>query len=518
MTPAATGSELPKVWPTVVHMLIDAAQRSPSAIALICGSDHLTYEEYASCVAGVAARLRDLGIGSGDRVALAMSNCADLAIATFGVQAAGAQVVPVNPSYTASEFGPILENAECIAILFDATASTNLQNLLHSFRTECAIRIGTDGERLTRWRGAGLALEVHTLPDTDQLSTLQYTGGTTGRSKGVNLTHRSVAINVSQREALLPTRPDCERVLAMTPLFHVYAVAMCLYLAAYCRGTLVILERTKPELALRAVADHRITLMSGSPTIFIGMMASVEFARTDLSSLALCYSGSAALAPDTLRRWQDATGCGVCEGYGQSESGPVLAFNPVRGARKIGSVGVSVPRTDIDIVDVETGKHSLGRGQIGEIRARGPQIMAGYRALAEETSQALRDGWLYTGDIGEIDADGYLFIRDRKKEMVIVSGYNVYPREVEEALLAHPAVREAAVVGVHDDYRGEALLGYVSLANGAVTEADLKEFLGKRLVRYKIPTTIRFIDELPKTPVGKTDKNSLRDAAKRAAG
>ena len=516
MTPAENATELPRVWPTAVHMLADAAQRNPAAMAVICGPDELTYAEYASCVAGLALRLRNLGTTGGDRIALAMSNCVDLAIATFGVQAAGAQVVPINPSYTANEFGPILENADCKAILYDATASANLQVLLHAFAADCAIRVGPDGERLTQWRQAGYSIETLTLPDPDHLSTLQYTGGTTGRSKGVNLTHRSVAINVSQREALLPTRPDCERVLAMTPLFHVYAVSMCLYLAAYSRGTLVILERYKPELALRAIAQHRITLMSASPTILIGMMASQEFARTDLSSLTLCYSGSAALAPETLRRWQDATGCGVCEGYGQSESGPVLTFNPVHGVRKIGSVGIAVPQTEIEIVEVETGRRTLGSGQIGEIRARGPQIMAGYRSLPEETSQALRDGWLYTGDIGEIDADGYLVIRDRKKEMVIVSGYNVYPREVEEALLAHPSVREAAVVGVHDSYRGEALVGYASMVDGTVTEAELKEFLGQRLVRYKIPTTIRFIDELPKTTVGKTDKNGLREAAKRS--
>jgi long-chain acyl-CoA synthetase len=254
----------------------------------------------------------------------------------------------------------------------------------------------------------------------------------------VNLTHAAVSINVSQREALLPTRLDQERILAVTPLFHVYAVAMGLYLAVFCRGTLVILPRYRPEWVFEAIERHQITLFSGSPTLFTGLMAHEGFATASLQSLRLCYSGAAALPVAVLERWQAATGCTVVEGYGQSEAGPVLSYNPVEGIRKAGSVGVALPLTEIQIVDLESGTRVLPAGSSGEIRARGPQIMQGYRGLPEETASALRDGWLYTGDIGEFDHDNYLFIRDRKKDMVIVGGFNVYPREVEEALLTHP--------------------------------------------------------------------------------
>jgi long-chain acyl-CoA synthetase len=270
---------------------------------------------------------------------------------------------------------------------------------------------------------------------------------------------------------------------------------------------------------LDLVARHRITLLAASPTILTGLMACAEFAAADLTSLRLCYSGSSALPESTLRRWEAATGCAVVEGYGQSEAGPVLSYNPRDGTRKVGSVGVAVPGTRIEIVDTETGSVVQPPGAVGEIRAQGPQLMRGYRNLPQETAAALRDGWLYTGDIGELDGDGYLYIRDRKKEMVIVGGYNVYPREVEEALYTHPRVREAGVVGVPDAYRGEALVATVVLAPGAPLGADeLLAHLAQRLVRYKLPRSVRVVDALPKTGVGKVDKNRLReDAAASAA-
>ncbi|MEZ5738376.1 MAG: AMP-binding protein [Burkholderiaceae bacterium] len=295
-------------------------------------------------------------------------------------------------------------------------------------------------------------------------------------------------------------------------MFHVYAVSMGLYLAAYCAGTLVIVERYRPETVLQLIGSQRITSLAASPTILIGLMAHADFARTDFGSLRVCYSGSAALAEDTLRRWEAATGCPVCEGYGQSEAGPVLTYNPLRGLRKLRSVGIALPDTEVQIVDIETGLRVLPAREIGEIRARGPQVMTGYRHQPEQTAAALRDGWLYTGDIGELDAQGYLYIRDRKKEMVIVAGFNVYPREVEEALFTHPAVVEAAVVGQPDDYRGEVLVAWVAVDDPAVTEPKLLDYLTQRLVRYKVPQAIRFLPSLPKTSVGKLDKNRLRQS------
>jgi len=505
MTDAAV---LPVRYATVVHALADAARRAPHAIALVCGDESLDYRGYAACVARLAGELAALGT-PGDRIALLMGNSLDIAVATFGVQAAGFQVVPLNPAYTAFELDPILENAAPVVLIHDEGCAPALLDVARARGVRHLIPVGP-ARRLTRWRDERVPLEAVPLPAADALSTLQYTGGTTGRSKGVDLTHAAVSVNVSQREALLPTEPGAERVLAVTPLFHVYAVSMGLYLAVFCRGQLVILPRYRPEAVLDAIARHRITLFSGSPTLFTGLMGYEGFARADLRSLRLCFSGSAALPVETLRRWEAATGCVVVEGYGQSEAGPVLTYNPRHGVRKTGSVGIPLPLTEVQVVDVETGTRVLPPGEPGEIRARGPQIMRGYRGLADETAAALRDGWLHTGDIGLLDEDGYLSIRDRKKDMVIVGGYNVYPREVEEALHAHPAVVEAAVVGVPDAYRGEALVGFVVGRVAGIGPEELQRHLAERLVKYKIPADLRIVATLPKTVVGKTDKTRLR--------
>ena len=501
-------------------MLGEAARRRPDAVALVSADEALTYRQYAACVSGFAEELKGLGIGAGDRVALVMANSIDIAIATFGVQAAGAQVVPLNPAYTASELGPMLADAAPAAIVSDEAVGGVLRSALVAATAwprpgPVLMEIGPNARRLTAWRDR-LELADHLpRPDPSWLSTLQYTGGTTGRSKGVDLTHAAVAVNVSQREALVSTTADDERVLVVTPLFHVYAVAMGLYLAAQARGTLVMLPRYRPEAVLETIAKERITLLAASPTLLVGLMACEAFAGADLSSLRFVTSGASALPQATLARWEAATGCPIVEGYGMSEAGPVIAYNPRRGVRKSGTVGLALPGTEIEVVDLMTGRVPQPVGTEGEIRVRGPQLMRGYRHRPQETAEALKHGWLHTGDIGALDADGYLRICGRKKEMAIVGGYNVYPREVEEALCAHPQVREAAVVGVLDAYRGEALVASVVVAVGVagagpIDEATLLAWLGERLVRYKVPKAIRFVAALPKTGVGKIDKKALR--------
>ena len=496
---------LPTVFPTVVHMLVDAAARHPTGEALVCGEERLDYAAYLRAVAGLAS---DLAAYRGGRVALLLTNSIDLAVATLAVQAAGAQVVPLNPAYTAHELRPILSDADPAMVLYGPDIASIVLPIAAELGIAHTLAVGPGARRLLDGTGA-----LPPLPDPDSLSTLQYTGGTTGRSKGVELSHRAVAVNVSQREALLPTEPQAERVLAITPLFHVYATAMCLYLALYCRSTLVILPRYHPRLVLDAIAQEGITLFSGSPTIFNGLMGFEGFAEADFSSLRLCYSGASALPPEIMRRWEAATGAPVCEGFGQTETGPVLAFNPPAGVRKPGSVGIAVPGTEIGIVDVATGTRALPTGEQGEVRARGPALMRGYRNLPEQTAEALRDGWLHTGDIGWLDADSYLHICDRKKDMVVVSGFNVYPREVEDALLLHPGVSEAAVIGVPDPHKGEALHAVVVPRDGATLTADLLAgHLGGLLARYKVPQHFTWSDGLPKTVVGKIDKQALRRA------
>jgi long-chain acyl-CoA synthetase len=501
-------AQMPQIHPTVVHMLAATADRAPAREALVCGDDRLSYRAYLGAVGGFARELIELG-ASGERVALVLGNSADICIAMFAAHAARAQVVPINPLYTARELEPILADSAPRVLIYHEDLAPVVAGLAQQLEIPHLVRIGgAAGRRLTRVPAAPLP---EPLPEASALATLQYTGGTTGKSKGVDLTHGAIAINVSQREALLPARRDAERILCVMPLFHVYAVAMCLHNAAYCGATLVILPRFTPDAVFDLLVAEHISILAGSPTLFVGMIGHDAFVTADFGQLRMSYSGAAPLPEALLKRWEQATDAPVLEGYGQSESGPVISFNPLHGVRKPASVGIAVPETDLEIVDPVDGETILPAGTPGEIRIRGPQVMAGYRNLPEETADTLRGGWLYTGDIGELDADGYLYIRDRKKDMVLVSGYNVYPREIEEALHQHPAIREAAVIGVPDEYRGNIVKAcIVPVADADVSEAALDAYCRENLAAYKVPRLYAFLDSLPKTVVGKIDKLQLR--------
>jgi len=505
---------LPRVFSTVVHMLADTCARFPDATALVCGPRNLTYVEYFRCVAGFAEELVQHG-ARGSRVALVCANSLDMPIAIFGIHAAGAQAVPINPTYTERELGYILEDADPIAIVYEAELASKIEPLVATLGISYTVPIGGEtGRSLDIWRHQADRQASQSWPTPDDLATLQYTGGTTGRPKGVNISHRQMAVNVSQREAALPTRPGDESILCMMPLFHVFAVAMCLHLAAYCGGRLVIMPRYRPEAVLELIAAQKISRLPAGPTVFIGLLNHEKFAATDFSSLRTAYSGSAPLPEETLRQWAAQTGTAILEGFGQTEAGPVLTYVRENGQLKVGSVGAALPLTTIEIVDTKAGTKLLGIGEIGEIRARGPQIMSGYRNRPKDTAEALRGGFLYTGDIGELDADGYLFIRDRKKDMVIVGGYNVYPREVDEVLFTHPAVKEAASTGAPDPYYGETVRAFVVLNDGARIGAnELIDHCKKNLAPYKVPSQIYLIEALPRTTVGKIDKLALRGTA-----
>lgn len=501
---------LPPVPPTLAHILIDAAREAPQAEALVCGSVRLSYAQYLDAAAALAGDWQKQGL-RGERIALLLGNSIEMAVATFAVHLAGAQAVLLNPIYTARELSVIVEDAEP-ALLLHQPAFAELVAAIkgHAGRTQIL-----DAGLLRFDRAEDI--RSLSLPSPGDFATLQYTGGTTGRPKGVNLSHKSLGTNVAQREALLPTRHDGERVLCVTPLSHSYATAMALYLAAYCRGALVILPKYTAADTLRILREERITIFPGSPTIFVGLMAHPQFEQTNFPALRICYSGSAALPAATLAQWESRVGCKVYEGYGQTEAGPVLTYNAVDRETRPGAVGFALPRTVIEIVDLETGRTILHQGEAGEVRARGPQIMDGYRNAPDETARALREGWLYTGDIGAIEADGMLTIRGRKKEMVIVGGYNVFPREVEDVLLSFPGVSEAAVVGVPDSYRGESVRAFVIAASGmALDQAALLAHCAQNLARYKVPATIETRAELPKTAVGKIDKVALKAEAERA--
>jgi long-chain acyl-CoA synthetase len=496
--------------PSVVHLLAAAAQRAPQREALVCGDERITYADYLAAVAALAQELRAQG-AAGGRVATLIGNSIDACIAAFACLAAGAQQVPLNAMLTPHELEPILADAQTQVLIVQAALADAALPVAARLGIAHRLVVGDGARRLAQ---VDRRVPLPPLPEPDSLALLQYTGGTTGRAKGVELTHRAIATNVAQREALLPTR-EGDRVLCLTPLGHAYGMAMGLFLAARAASTLVILPRYEPSAVLEVVGRERIGVFLGSPTIFVGLLAHPHFGSADWRHLHTCYSGASALAAATLERWRAAVGAPVLEGYGMTEAGPVLSFNPAGGPVKPGTVGVPVPETDIQIVDIDSGRQVLPPGSAGEIRVRGPQLMRGYRNRPQETAQALRDGWLYTGDIGTIDADGYLAILDRKKDMAIVGGYNVYPREVEEVLFAHPDVADVAVIGVPDDYRGERLRACIVARPGAVPQAAaLQAFCAERLSRYKVPAEVMLMTALPKTAVNKTDKAALRGVAR----
>jgi long-chain acyl-CoA synthetase len=522
MNNALLQSAKPRYAGTVVELLLDAALAGPTDQALVCGGEQIGYAAYADAVLGLAGELRrlagtDVDDDSGADestgvIATALPSSVNACIAHFAVLASGLQLLPLNAGYTARELDQLLQDAQPRVLVADLA----LQSTLMPAVQRLGIRTLWIGEGdAAGWAGRGAAaLQSGALPiriGGEQMALLQYTGGTSGQPKGVNLRHAGLRANVVQREAALPTAVGSERILCAMPLFHSYGIAMGLYLAVANRGALVILPSYRREQVLDAMAAQRITIFPGSPTIYTGLMDHPAFAATDWSSLRSCYSGASALPVAVLERWERTVGIPIYEGYGQTEAGPVLSYNGPEAGRRVGSVGRALADTQIEIVDLETGTQVLGRNARGEIRARGPQIMAGYRGLPEQTAEALREGWLYTGDVGEIDDEGYLYIRDRKKDLVIVSGYNVYPREVEEALMEHPAVLEAAVIGRPDDYRGQVLHAHVVLRADGVgcTVEALQAHCAAGLAKYKRPERIVLVDSLPKTAANKIDKKAI---------
>ena len=479
------------VWmpETTTSILERAAETWPASTALVCGAEQLTYAEYHDRVEDLARKLVDLG-ASGGRVAIVLRNGLDIALALFAVQRAGATSSSLNPDYTASELRPIIEQIQPVLTITHDDLRDTLQEMLP-----------IDGPVMTIAEVEALDARGKLLPTIapDSIAVLQFTGGTTGIPKGAMLSHRAIAANVAQREAVLPTEPGDERIICIMPLYHSFASAMCLHLSAYTGGTLHILPRYRPDWVMDCIEQQRITRLPAGPTVFNSLLAFDGISRERVASLRCAYSGSAPLAQETLSRWEKLTGVPIFEGYGQTEAGPVLSYHGPAMPQKQGSVGPALPMTRIEI---------LGDDTIGEIRAQGPQIMEGYLDRPEETAAALVDGWLLTGDIGRLDEDGYLFIEDRKKDMAIVGGYNVYPREIDEVLMQLPGMTEAAAIGVPDAYRGEVIWAYV--VGEAITEEQVAKHCASALVKYKWPTVIKMIEALPRTNVGKVDKQALK--------
>jgi long-chain acyl-CoA synthetase len=502
-------------YDSLIDMLAAAIEHFPDVPAVICEQDRLTYTELGQAVAGFASGLAELG-SHGTRVAILVPNSIETVVALFGTMAARAQPAPVNPFFTPGEMEKILRGIEpeflvCVEgtheIADNMAARLGIPNVIDMHSSEWSID--------SCIKRAPLGLRAEHKPSGDDPALLICTGGTTGTPKGVNHQHRALLWSVMQHCSVWPLDFGREAVLDVAPLFHIWGLGYGVLASVYAQSTLVLVPRYDPEVVLKATAEHHITVFGGGPApIYAGLLASPAAADTDFSSLKYCLSGGAPCPEELHRNWRRLTGCALFEGWGMSEGAP-FCLNPASGERKILSVGVPVPETEVEVVDLETGTNVLSIGESGEVRVRGPQVMSGYRNDPEETAYALRDGWMYTGDIGYIDEDGYLFLVDRKKDMVIVGGYNVYPREIDELLFKHPNIQEAATVARPDERLGEVLVAFVALNDGeSLSEEDCLEYCRENLVKYKRPVAVKFIDALPRTAANKIDKITLRSMAR----
>ena len=340
-----------------------------------------------------------------------------------------------------------------------------------------------------------------------------HTGGTTGVSKAVVISHANSSVAVQQFKAwLFDTDDGSEKLLAVLPFFHVAGYTDIMNNAIYRGWTAILIPRPTPEIIIEMMLRYKPSLFGGVPTMFVGLLNHPKFKSSKFDFIKGCLSGAAPLSLETIRQWEEATGSTIVELYGLTETAALATFNPWRGKTKIGSVGVPVPETDCRIVDIETGKKDLKQGEAGEILIKGPQVTQGYFRNSEATADAITNGWLSTGDIGYLDDEGYLFIVDRKKDVIIAGGYNIYPREVDEVLYQHPKVQAACVVGIPDTYRGETVKAFVVLKQGeTASEEEIISFCKERLAVYKVPKMIEFRESLPQTIVGKILRRTLRD-------
>ena len=528
---------------TVPEFLREAARRFPSQVATVFLGARLTYRQLQIQVDRLAGQLHAMGVRKGDRVAIMLPNCPQTIIAYYATLSLGAVAVLTNPLYVERElehqWGEAgVETAFVLDLLWPRVAAlrdklplkriivTGVQdylsfpkNLLFPFKARREgnwVRVPFSEavvpfKALVRGR-APSPPAVDLSPD--DLACLQYTGGTTGRPKGAMLTHRNLVASVTQiRTFLLQGHREAEdRAIAVLPLFHVYGMNGVMNLGVHLAATLILLPRLDIKMLIDAIRTERPTFFLGVPALYVAINSYPGIDKIDLTSIKACFSGGAPLPVEVIETFEARTGARIAEAYGMTEASSVTHVNPRRGVRKYGSIGVPIVGTDAKIVDVETGTRELGPGEAGELLVKGPQVMVGYWNQPEETARILTDGWLHTGDIAEMDEDGYFYVVDRKKDLILTAGFNVYPREVEEVLYQHPKVLEAAVIGLPDKVRGEKVTAYVVLKPGETAKAsEIRAFCRERLAHYKVPRAVYFRDELPKSMAGKVLRRAIRE-------
>ena len=529
------------------YFLESAAAEFPRRKALHFLGKSMTYSALDSAVDRFASALHELGVRKGDRVAIILPNCPQNVIAFFAVLRIGAVVVQHNPLYTPSEFEHQLsDSGATVAIVYDGAYArladalpntpvehvivTSLADYLPSGK-RMALRLPFQSARDKReqlvaelppdaevlhfgelLRATKTAPPYVPIEPEDDLALLQYTGGTTGVPKGAMLTHRNLVANAYQTTAWDPEMQRGEEtILAALPIFHVYGLTMCLSVNVLTAGTLVLLPTFDLGMLFKAIDKHKPTIFPGVPPMYDQIVRSRRTARHDLSSIRTCVSGAMRLPPETVKKFEQVTGGRLVEGYGLTESSPVALANPLNENARAGTIGLPVPGTEVRIVGVDDPQLELPVGEAGELCVRGPQVFRGYWNQPDETAAMLHDGWLHTGDVAVMDDDGFVTIVDRKRDVILASGFSIFPSEVEDVLDAHPAVAECAVVGVAHFYRGETVKAFVVLNDGATaTEDELRAFCTYKLVAYKVPTQFEFRNELPKNMIGKVLRRVLR--------
>lgn len=536
------------VYPPIpVHALLEeTAQRFPERTAthlvlkyLLSGrvtvGGKLTYRNLKKAVDRFATALHNLGVQKGDRVAIMLPNLPQFVIVFFGAMRLGAIVVNTNPTYTSRELKHQLHDsgAETIILLNlfypklkEIQAETPVKRIIVThiedfvpFPFNALVKRAQqkEGHYVEVRNGEGLYFLKTLLAQhpanppmveiqPGDVALFQYTGGTTGVPKAAMLSHRNLVANVIQTQAWMPrAEPGKEKLMAAIPFFHVYGMTVALLYGVRIGAELLIVPNPRPiDNVMNIIQKERATIFPGVPTMYIGTINHPEVRNYDLRSIKACISGAAPLPMEVQEKFGELTGGRLVEGYGLTEAAPVTHCNPVFGQRKSGSIGIPFPDVEAKIIDLDTGADQPV-GKEGELVVRGPQVMVGYWNQPEETAKTITpDGWLLTGDIARMDEDGYFYIVDRKKDLIIASGYNIVPREVEEVLYMYPKVQEAVVAGVPHPYRGETVKAYIVLKPGeTATAEEIIEFCRQNLAPYKVPTLVEFRAELPKTMVGK---------------
>ena len=552
VSPELTIPDQPLTW-----LLDQAVHNHSDQTAIIYYGTRLNYAQLSSLANRFAVALQRLGIQKGDRVAIALPNVPQYLIAFYGALRAGAIIVPTNPLYTEREMQhQLVDCGARVMVMLDSfypvvravRANTALEHIIltspadflppllrvlyplsqrraknprppltsREMRQDATLH-SMHSMLQPRTKGG---LEIFKLPvpsSGDDLAALQYTGGTTGLAKGAMLTHRNLLANAFQTRYWTPNAQDAKEVtLCVAPFFHCYGLTVGMNLSILAAATMVLLPRFKAKDVVRAIRKYRPTLFPGIPTMYLAIMREVGKHTEHLASIKYCISGAAPLPAKVRQDFEAMTHGKLVEGYGLSEAAPVTHCNPLNDDIRDGSVGLPLPNVDAAILDQESAAF-LPAGEVGEIMVKGPNIMKGYWKREKETANIFYKGWMHTGDLGKMDEDGYFYIVERAKDLIIASGFNVYPREVEEVLFHHPAIAEAAVVGLPDEYRGETVAAFIVLKPGFAaseeTRQDILAYCKRELTPYKVPKKLEFRETLPKSLIGKVLRRELRETA-----